>query len=116
MTDKKKHTTAKQTPEHVIRCGHVKASVYLRRSTCGYPYYDFGLSRTWKSMATGNQSHGTTFFDNNEDDLIEAVQNASAWIRQKMAAAHADLPAADEAGALYTPRKHWVTQPSRAFT
>ena len=61
MNEKKK--TAKQKPEHEIRCGVVTASIYLRQSNCGFPYYDFSLSRVWESVTTGKQAHGTSFFD-----------------------------------------------------
>lgn len=83
----KKPTTTKQKPEHEIRCGTVTASVYLRQSNCGFPYYDFSLGRSWKSMTTGKQAHGTSFFDQNEADLVLAVHKACAWIRNKAAEA-----------------------------
>ena len=81
----KKTSTTKQKPEHTVTCGEVTASIYLRQSNCGFPYYDFALGRTWKSVATGKECHGATFFDKNEEDVVEAVRKAAEWIRQRMA-------------------------------
>jgi len=83
MNDKKA-TTTKQKPEQTFRCGEVTAHVHLRQSNCGYQYYDFVLGRIYKSVATGKECHGATFFDKNEDDLIEAVRKAAAWIRDRV--------------------------------
>ena len=88
MSDKKQ-TNIKQKPEHEISCGTVIASIYLRQSNCGFPYYDFSLSRTWKSMTTGKPAHGTSFFDKNETDLIQAIRKACTWVRDKNAEAAA---------------------------
>ncbi len=82
MTDKKK-PTPKNTPEHTIRCGEVTASISCRQSNAGYAYYDFSLGRVWTSMATGKETHGSSFFDRHEQDIIQAVREATAWIQAK---------------------------------
>lgn len=89
MNEKKKSIT-KQKPEHVIRCGQVTAMIYLRQSNSGLLYRQFSLGRSWSSMATGKEAHGTTFFHDNQEDLIQAVQQASEWIRHKIAGALPD--------------------------
>ena len=86
MNEKKTKTT-KQKPEHVIRCGVVKISIHLRQSNCGFPYWDYSIQRCWQSMATGKEAHGATFFDKNEADIVQAVGEASAWIRETVAQA-----------------------------
>jgi len=84
MAEKKKQTTPKKKPEHVVQRGGVIGSIHLRQSNCGFPYFDFSLSRTWKSAATGKDSHGSTFFDRNEEELLEVIREICAWIRRKM--------------------------------
>lgn len=81
----KKTTTAKQKPEHEIRCGAVTASIFLRQSNCGYRYYDLSLSRSWASRATGKTASGVTFFHENEADLVQSINEACAWMRKKVA-------------------------------
>ncbi len=88
MNDKKK-TTAKNKAEHTIRCGEVTAAIYLRQSNAGFVYFDFVLGRAWRSQTTGTEAHGSSFFEKNEQDLIRAVKEASAWIRTKV---QSDLP------------------------
>jgi hypothetical protein len=83
MNDKKK-TSGKNKPEHVVRRGEVAAEVCLKQSNSGYAYFDFSLSRCWNSMATGKEAHGNSFFEKHEDDLIQAIREASAWIRVKL--------------------------------
>lgn len=79
----KKQTSAKQAPVHVIRCGEIIASVFLAQSNAGYSYWYFALSRAWSSMNTGKESQGNSFFDNNQQDIILAASQASAWIRER---------------------------------
>ena len=83
----KKQNNGKQVAVHTIRCGEVTASIYLRQSNAGFAYYDFSLGRCWKSMGTGKESHGSTFFVKNEQDLVQAIREASEWLREKMQAA-----------------------------
>jgi len=40
-------------PVHVIRDGAIAASIWLKQSPTGYYYYDYSLSRSWKSASTG---------------------------------------------------------------
>ena len=81
----KKPSSIKQKPEHEVHCGAVTASIYLRQSNCGYPYLAYSLSRSWRSQATGKQTQGTSFFDQDEADLTQAVRQACEWIRKKNA-------------------------------
>lgn len=96
MTQKSKTAATKLEAEHVIRCGDVAASVFLRQSNTGYQYRDFGLSRTWSSVATGKECHGATFFDVNEQDLADAIRDASEWIRAKKEEELSTVPPSDD--------------------
>jgi len=85
----KKQTVGKQIPVHTVRCGQVTAAVYLRQSNAGYAYCEFALTRSWKTMATGKESQGSTFFAEHEKDLVQAIHEASEWLRAKIHAASA---------------------------
>ena len=87
MNEKKKQAAPKQKPEHVIRRGEVAATIDLRQSNCGYVYYGYSLGKSWRSMTTGKETHGSSFFAKNEEDIIQVVREASAWIREKMGSA-----------------------------
>ena len=94
MAEKKKNI--QQEPEHVIRCGVVTASIHARQSNCGYGYWDYSLQRSWESVTSRKEVRGSTFFDTNEQDIVKAVTEASAWIRQKVAQAGLGKPQAAE--------------------
>ena len=79
----KKKANANQKPVHVVRCGEVTAAIHQRQSNAGFTYCDFALSRSWRSMASGKETHGSAFFANHEQDLIRAVQEAATWLRQQ---------------------------------
>jgi len=64
----------------VIRAGAVAASIWLRQPPGGSPYYDFSLSRSWKSVSTGKDGYSSNFFDRNREDLVKVVDGASDWI------------------------------------
>lgn len=70
-------------PVHVVRKGAVAASVWQRQSPSGYAYYDFSLSRSWKSMSSDKMGYSRNFFETNQTDLIEVIQKVSAWITEK---------------------------------
>ena len=67
-------------PVQVIRHGAIAASVWKRQSPSGFAYYDFTLSRSWKSLGTGKAGYSKSFFGANEAELVEVIQKASAWI------------------------------------
>lgn len=68
-------------PVHVIRQGAIAASIWKRQTTNGgHEYYDYSLSRSWKSVSTERTGYSTNFSDKNEKALVEVIQAASAWI------------------------------------
>lgn len=79
----KKSTAAKSTdtqPVQVIRQGAIAASIWKRQTGSGHTYYDFSLSRSWKSAKTERTGYSTNFSEKNEQALVEVIQAASAWI------------------------------------
>jgi hypothetical protein len=76
----KPSTDAQTRPVHVVRQGALAASIWLRQSPSGYPYFDFSLSRSWKNVNTGRDGYSSNFFDRNRDDLIKVIDGATDWI------------------------------------
>jgi hypothetical protein len=81
---KKKEKTdgTKKGPEQVIRDGGVAAMIWRRESTTGFPYYEFSLSRSWKSVASGKTGYSQNFFAKNEAQLVKVIELASRWITE----------------------------------
>jgi len=77
---KRSKGTESLDPVHVVREGAVAASVWLRQAPSGYAYYDYSLSRSWKSMTTEKTGYSKNFFDKNEKDLVTVIREASRWI------------------------------------
>jgi hypothetical protein len=70
-------------PVHVVRKGAIAASIWQRQSPSGYAYFDFSLSRSWKSLSSERTGYSRNFFETNEVDLHEVIQNASAWVAER---------------------------------
>lgn len=95
-SSKKSKTSSKgDTPDpvHVVREGAVAASIWLRQSPSGYAYFDYSLSRSWKSMSTDKTGYSKNFFENNKRELVSVIEQASAWI-----AAQREEPVGAETG------------------
>lgn len=67
-------------PVNVIRRGAIAASIWRRQSPSGYAYFDFSLSRSWKSMSSDKTGYSKNFFDRNVPELQEVIEEASRWI------------------------------------
>ena len=81
---KRKETEIEGTdPVHVVRKGAIAASIWRRQSPSGFAYYDFSLSRSWKSMSSEKTGYSRNFFETNQADLWEVIERASAWIVEK---------------------------------
>jgi len=85
MTDKKS-TVTKPKPLHTVRSGEVRAMISETQSNSGYAYRQITLSREWTSQASGRRAHGSTFFEQHEEDLVKAIRQAAAWLREAHAA------------------------------
>ena len=77
---KKKKTSLAETPVHTIRQGPVAASIWQRQSPSGYAYYDYSLTRCWKSMSSGNTGYSKNFFSRNQQELFAVIEKATQWI------------------------------------
>ena len=83
---KKKQATAEAEsaePVHTIREGAVAASIWRRQSLSGYAYYDFSLSRSWKSMSSNKTGYSKNFFSRNGEELKRVIERASKWIAER---------------------------------
>ena len=80
---KKEADSENMDPVHVIRKGAIAASIWQRQSPSGFAYYDYSVSRSWKSMSSDKTGYSKNYFSANQADLIEIIQKASAWIIEK---------------------------------
>jgi hypothetical protein len=70
-------------PTQTVREGAVAASIWLRQSPSGVPYYDISLSRSWKSVSSGKTRYSRNFFARNREDLVRVIEKTSAWIEEQ---------------------------------
>jgi len=66
----------------VIRDGAIAASIWRRKASRGGVYFDFSLSRSWKSQ-DGSEGYSHNFFASNEYQLIAVISKATDWISQQ---------------------------------
>ena len=45
-------------------------------------YYDFTLSRSWKSLASGKEGYSSNFFDSNREELKAVVDDCCDYIEE----------------------------------
>jgi hypothetical protein len=83
----KKETNPKKgvKPAHTVRQGAIAANIWLRQSQTGFVYYDYSISRSWKSTKAGKEGYSQNFFPDNKMQLLEVVAEASDWIAERMA-------------------------------
>lgn len=67
-------------PAHTVREGAIAANIWLRQTQTGLPYYEYSLSRSYKSMTTDKSGYASNFFSRNESALVNVIQQASQWI------------------------------------
>lgn len=79
---KKKPTTS---PVKTVRHGAIAASIWKRQATSGFEYFDFTISRSWKTATTGKEGYSSSFFVRNTDQLHAVVQEAADWIESQQA-------------------------------
>jgi hypothetical protein len=82
MNERKKSVN-NSPPVHSIVCGNVKADIYACQTNNGYRFLQFCLGRFFTSQSSQKESHSNFFFVENRDEIIRAVQDASAWIREQ---------------------------------
>lgn len=79
---KKKKPVPTETPIHTIREGAVAASIWRRQSPSGYVYFDYSLTRSFKSLSTGSAGYSKNFFSRNHQELVKVIESASRWIAE----------------------------------
>lgn len=89
---KQAKTNNKKTsqPAHTIRAGALAASIWLRQTQTGLPYYEYSLSRSFKSITSGKAGYTSHYFARNEAALVNVIRQASQWIADAEAAADSD--------------------------
>lgn len=70
-------------PVQVIRDGAIAASIWKRQGPSGYAYYDFTLSRSWKSASTERTGYSKNFFSRNVEELLFVTRKATEWISER---------------------------------
>jgi hypothetical protein len=93
-TPKKASSKAGTKPVETIRKGAIAASIWYRQSPAGFPYHDFSLSRSWKSLSTGRDGYSDNFFAKNEPELVEVITLVSKRISELDASLEAERKAA----------------------
>jgi hypothetical protein len=89
MSDTKKKPNTK--PVKTVRHGAVAASIWRRQAPSGFEYFDFSLSRSWKTQSTGREGYSPNFFASNLDDLQATIGEAASWIASQQASMNADM-------------------------
>ena len=90
MSESKKKIATK--PVKTIRHGAVAASIWKRQSPSGFEYYDFSLSRSWKTQSSGREGYSPNFFAGNVEAIQATVAEAASWIASQQASMLADQP------------------------
>ena len=72
-------------PVKTIRHGAIAASIWKRQATSGFEYFDFTVSRSWKTSATGKEGYSSSFFARNAEDLHAVIQEAANWMESQQA-------------------------------
>jgi hypothetical protein len=83
----------KQNLAGVVREGAIAASIWRRQSPSGYAYFDFSISRSWKSQSSGKTGYSQNFFTRHEQELLTVIGRVSeeiAKLETAEAAAHPD--------------------------
>lgn len=93
MSEKKsKSPSESRKPVKTFRSGAVGASVWMKQSNTGLIYYDFSLSRSWKSFASGKEGYSANFFDANRDEVKAVVDQCCDYIEELGRAGLSDFP------------------------
>lgn len=91
MSEANKKVTMK--PTKTVRRGAIAASIWKRQAPSGFEYYDFSLSRSWKSKSSGKEGYSPNFFIENEEAISAVVRDAASWIASQQASLLAEVPA-----------------------
>jgi len=79
-TKKKTKTTTGPKPVHTVRRGAIAANIWQRQSQTGFIFFEYSLSRSWRSQSTEKEGYSSNFHTRNKAALTEVIAEASAWI------------------------------------
>ena len=65
-------------PVHTIRDGAIGVSIWQRQNKQGEAFYDFSISRAWKSDE--KSGYANTFYTTNQDALVKSIAQAVDYI------------------------------------
>ena len=100
MSEKKaKSPSESRKPVKTFREGAVGASVWMKQSNTGLIYYDFSLSRSWKSFASGKEGYSSNFFDSNREEIQAVVGHCCDYIEELGRTGLSDFPPEGQAEA-----------------
>ncbi len=97
-SSKNEKTAGQPRPAAVIRNGAIAASVWKRETPEGDEYFDYSISRAWKSKSGDQKGYSSNFFANNEDAIVAVIVKASRFIRENSSGDKSvvDSPAANQ--------------------
>ena len=72
-----------ERPVHLVRRGAIAASIWRRQTQTGFAYYEFTLSRSWKTKNGASEGYSKSFFSRNAGELVEVIDGATKWIAEK---------------------------------
>lgn len=97
---KEKAQNGKTDPIKTIRNGAIAASIWKRQTPTGFEYLDFSLSRSWKMKSGEKQGYSQSFFEKNEEALVDVITQVCDYIRLHQTS----LPSAEIAASGLTER------------
>ena len=68
-------------PVTTFRHGAIGASIWAQKTAGGEEFYNFTLSRSWKSDATGKSGYSGSFSERNGEDLYKTIKDCVQWIQ-----------------------------------
>ncbi len=72
---------------HTARCGPVVIDILRGTTMDGHSYLYYQPSRAWQTKNSPRENFSPRFYDRNERDFVEAIKEASKWIRNNPQAA-----------------------------
>ncbi len=79
--DQRQAPEADRKPETSFRHGAIGGSIWRQETTDGGHFYNFTLSRSWKSDANGKSGYSGSFSERNAADLQKTIADCVEWIQ-----------------------------------
>lgn len=88
-------TDATKAPVKVIREGAIAASIWQRQGVNG-TFYEYTLSRSWKSKDGEKSGYSHNFTARNAEQLAKVIEQATQYISERHPANHEPVAANDQ--------------------